>query len=146
VLQFKSGNLTDKQLKTEFKKPGVQNALKSGGAYLLCVGKDLVHKTAKERRKTLKTLCKNRHIPTSRAQIVFGSGIARWVSGYPALQAFPAFGKQILEYITIERWRLGNAQLSNPFHSDKTRTETIEKIHDFLDGTTGSAVLRLEGP
>jgi hypothetical protein len=146
ILQFKSGKLTDRQIETEFKKPGVQKILKSGGAYLLCVGKDLVHNTAKARRAKLKELCRSRRIPSSRAQIVFGSGIARWVNKYPALQAFRVFGKQIPEYITVDRWRTDNPQLSYPFHSDKSRAETIEKIHKFLHGNTGSDVLRLEGP
>jgi hypothetical protein len=146
VLQYKSGNLTAEQLKAEFAKPGVQKALKSGGTYLMCVGRDLVPNTADEHRKLLKKLCKNRRIPSNRATIIFGSGLARWITRYPALQAFPALGKQILDYATVERWRTDNSQLSNPFHADESRTETIKKIRDFLDDTGGGAVLRLEGP
>ena len=37
IIQYKSGKLSLKELRTEFRKPGVQAALKNGGAYLILV-------------------------------------------------------------------------------------------------------------
>ena len=51
----------------------------------------------------------------------------------------------IKQFKTVERWRTGNRQLSNPFRADDTRIATIHEIHNFLDASD-DAVLRLEGP
>jgi hypothetical protein len=40
VIQYKSGKLSLKSLRDEFKKPGVQKVLRNGGAYLMIVGQD----------------------------------------------------------------------------------------------------------
>jgi hypothetical protein len=44
VIQYKSGKLSPDELRIEFRKPGVQAALKDGGAYLILVGQDYVRK------------------------------------------------------------------------------------------------------
>lgn len=146
VLQYKSGNLSVKQLEAEFKKPGVQQALKAKASYLICVGKDYVPKTVDDRKNALRKLCKKKKIPFSRTKIIFGSAIARWISRYPAVASAPALGKTIPDFVTVERWRRDNPQLSNPFRPDASRTETISKIQSFLNGDIGGSVLRLEGP
>ena len=60
VLQYKSGKITLPQISKEFKKGGVQAALKKGGRYLLLVGHDYVGKDADKRRTKLKDLCRKK--------------------------------------------------------------------------------------
>jgi hypothetical protein len=148
VLQYKSGKLSEPLLTKEFKKPGVQQALKAGGAYVFCAGHDYVSNDARKKyERKLKALCKSKRIPTGRAKIIFGSGLARWICRYPAVAARPEFGKHIPEFITVERWQADNAQLSNPFRADNSRQETIMRIRAFLQSQAlGDAQLRLEGP
>jgi len=147
VIQYKSGKLSLKDLQTEFKKPGVQRALKKGGAYLILVSQDYVRKDIiRLREKELRKLCNRAKIPPHRAAILFGSGIARWISRYPAVLARPELRQNIHEFVTVEQWRNGNAQMLNPFKPDPERSGTIERIHDFLDSAAGESVSRLEGP
>jgi len=148
VLQYKSGKLTTKLLEEEFKKPGVQRALKNGGAYLFCAGHDYVSETARMRHeKTLRDLCRRKKIPVGRAGIVFGSTLARWICRYPAIVARPELRKQIREFITVQRWQTDNIQLSNPFRADEVRKDTMARIRAFLESSDPKdAQLRLEGP
>ena len=147
VLQYKSGKLTKKLLEAEFNKPGVQRALKRGGAYLFCAGHDYVSRSAKTHEKTLKDLCRKKRIAAGRVKIIFGSGLARWICRHPAVVARPELRQHVSEFITVERWLSDNVQLSNPFRPDESRRETIEQIRTFLQSESpGSAVLRLEGP
>jgi len=148
VLQYKSGKLTKKLIETEFKKKGVQRALKQKGHYLFCAGHDYVRNTARQtHEKTLKELCRKRKIPVGRAKIIFGSHLARWICRYPAVVARPELRRQIKQFIAVDRWEANNAQLANPFRPDDPRREIIQKIHAFLKSTSpGNSVLRLEGP
>jgi hypothetical protein len=144
VMQYKSGKLTEKLLAGEFRKKGVQACLKNGGAYLFCVGHDHVPTTKKKYEKQLKELCKKHRIPQSRAKIIFGSSIARWVCRYPAVAARAEFRRNIPEFIPIEKW-LNLPQFSNPFRADEPRNETIRHVRTFLDSESLEAALRLEG-
>jgi hypothetical protein len=147
VVQYKSGKLTEKLLKEEFEKEGVQRVLKGGGYYLFCAGHDYVKQSASKHEKTLKELCRKKKIPAQRARIIFGSALARWICRYPAVVARPELRKHVREFITVDRWQSDNAQLSNPFRPDESRKETIEQIRTFLrSDSPGSAILRLEGP
>jgi hypothetical protein len=148
VLQYKSGKLDKKLLTSEFKKKGVQQALKGGGTYIFCVGHDYVREAGRKAyEKTLKELCRRRKIPASGARVVFGSGLARCICRYPAVAARPEFGRNIPEFITVERWQADNIQMSNPFRADNSRAETIERIRAFLQSqAVGDPQLRLEGP
>ena len=108
---------------------------------------DYVYESARRiHEKTLRDLCRKKKIPTGRARIIFGSGLARWICRYPAVAARPDFGKHIPEFITVERWQSDNSQLSNPFRADDSRQETIKRIRAFLQSQGGDAQLRLEGP
>lgn len=48
VWQFKSGKVKPRDIQREFAKPGVQDAVRQGGTYLLVAGKDL---TPQERER-----------------------------------------------------------------------------------------------
>jgi hypothetical protein len=146
VVQYKSGKLSETQLKTEFQKPGVQSVLKAGGFYLMCVGHDYTPTTIGKLQKTLKTLCRRRKIPSERARIVFGGALARWICRYPAVVILPELKKNMPEFVTVERWEKENPQLSTPFRFDETRAATIQEMRDFLDSKRQESVLRLEGP
>jgi hypothetical protein len=147
VIQYKSGKLSLKNLQAEFRKPGVQAALKSGGAYLILVGQDYVRKDIiRLREKELRKLCARKKIPNHRAAILFGSAIGRWISRYPAVVARPELRQNIHEFVTVERWRRDNAQMSNPFKPDPERSDTIRRLREFLDSSVGEPILRLEGP
>lgn len=147
VVQYKSGKITAEQIRTEFKKPGVRRALKTGGCYLLLVGHDYVRESVvKLREKTLRDLCRRQRIPAKRVRIIFGSAIARWISRHPPVVALPELRKNIIDFITVKKWREENHQLSNPFKADESRTATIEHIRSFLESTSGDSLLRVEGP
>jgi hypothetical protein len=146
VIQYKSGKLSLAELRTEFRKPGVQDTLNSGGAYLILVGQDYVRKDVVSRReKELRRLCARKKIPSDQATILFGNAIARWISRYPAVVARQELRQNIHEFKTVERWRRDNAQMLNPFKADPERTDTIKRIHGFLDSTAGEPIFRLEG-
>jgi len=144
VLQYKSGKLTKELLRSEFRKSGVQRSLKKGGSYLLCVGHDYVHATKKRYEDQLKGLCGRRKIPISRAKIIFGSALARWICRYPAVAARAEFGKNIPQFITVERWQK-IPRYSNTFRADDPRAETIGHIRSFLQSEALETTLRLEG-
>jgi hypothetical protein len=144
VLQYKSGKLTKELLEKEFNKSGVQKALKKGGSYLLCVGHDYVHATKERYEEQMKGLCKKKKIPISRAKIIFGSALARWICRYPAVAARAEFGKNISQFITVERWQK-IPQFSNPFRADDARIETIGHVRSFLQSDAPGTALRLEG-
>jgi hypothetical protein len=146
VVQYKSGKLSVRDLSIEFKKPGVQSALKLKGNYLLLVGQDYVRKDVIRLQKALKNLCRRREIPATRAKLIFGSGIARWISRHPAVVALPELRQNIIDFVNVSRWRRDNRQLSNPFLPDESRTATIMHIREFLDSTSGDSLLRVEGP
>jgi len=121
VVQFKSGKLPVRILRAEFTKPGVQQALKSGGNYLLLVGHDYVHQSIIRLRTTLRELCREKRIPAKRAKIIFGSAIGRWISRHPAVVALPELRKNIIDFVTVKRWREENRQYSNPYNPDESR-------------------------
>jgi hypothetical protein len=144
VLQYKSGKLSKKLLAKEFNKSGVQKALKKGGSYLFCVGHDYVHATGERYEEQLKGLCKKKKIPIKRAKIIFGSALARWICRYPAVAARAEFGKNIPQFLTVERWQK-IPLFSNPFRADDPRTETIGHVRSFLQSDALGTILRLEG-
>lgn len=145
VVQYKSGKLTDLDLKKEFVKPGVISNLKSGGNYVLFVGHDYVDPTRKQREKTLKELCKSKRVAFSRCKIFYGDQIARWVSCIPGIAIMPELGKSLPSFVTIKNLS-GNRNLKNPYKPDAPRQEVIERIRAFVRNPTGDNVLRVEGP
>lgn len=145
VIQYKSGKLSLDELRSEFRKPGVQAALKNGGAHLILAGKDYVKQGATVRQRELRRLCGRKKLPAHRAAILFGSAIARWISRYLAVVARPELRQNIHEFKTVERWRKDNAQMLNPFKADPERTDTIKRIHAFLDSSAAEPIFRLEG-
>jgi hypothetical protein len=144
VLQYKSGKLTKELLRSEFRKSGVQRVLKKGGSYLLCAGHDYVHVTKKRYEDQLKGLCRRKGIPISHAKIIFGSALARWICRYPAVAARAELGKNIPQFITVERWQK-IPRYSNSFRADDPRSETIGHIRLFLQSEALGTTLRLEG-
>jgi hypothetical protein len=75
VLQYKSGRISSKQLRDEFRKNGVQQALRRGACYILLVGHDYNERHANKLRRELKQLCRNRHLDPTKCAIFFGSHI-----------------------------------------------------------------------
>jgi hypothetical protein len=146
VLQYKAGKISKEILTQEFLKPDVQAALQAGGTYVFCVGYDYGGNWIKYYRKALDALCEEKKYPTKKAKMIFGGGIARWISRYPSVAALPELGSGIPEFIPVTRWKQGNANLTNEFRPDKSRTEIMEKIASFLDSDSPNCVVRIEGP
>ena len=146
VVQYKSGTLTKSELEKEFKKKGVQAALRRGAYYLMCVAKDYNPTTIEKRQAELRALCKSKRIASSHARIVFGEMLARWISKYPAVVILPEFRKNIPGFVTVERWQKENPQLSTPFLADSARLEMMHAIREFLDSNRPESALRVEGP
>lgn len=145
VLQYKSGKISLKQLKTEFNKPGVRKVLRAGGRYVMMVGNDYVGKRAAELRQELKNLCRNRRLPIKKCEILFGSQIARWICRHPSVAIMPELGKGYPAFVTVAGW-LQQRELQNPWKPDAARTEIIDKVKSFVRRETSSYVLRIEGP
>jgi hypothetical protein len=146
VLQYKAGKISKKILANEFSKPDIQAALKAGNAYILCVGYDYPEKWVKYYRKALDALCKKRKYAAKQTKIIFGGGLARWISRYPAVVALPELRKQIPQFVTISRWKEDNPNLANEFRPDASRKETIQNIQSFLTSQSPNYVIRIEGP
>jgi hypothetical protein len=145
VLQYKSGKISLKQLRDEFRKSGVQEALRRGAYYVLLVGHDYIGPHATKRRQKLKQLCRNRHLDPAKCAIFFGSQISRWVARHPSVLIMPELGLGYPAFVTVGRW-LQNPELKNPWKPDLARTEIIQKIDSFVRRETSSYVLRIEGP
>jgi hypothetical protein len=47
--------------------------------------------------------------------------------------ALPELHKNIIDFVTVKRWREENHQLLNPFKPDASPTATIEHIRRFLE-------------
>lgn len=146
VLQFKAGKISKKLLTKEFSKPDVQATLKAGKAYILCVGYDYAEKWVKYYRKLLDALCKKKRCPVKQTKIIFGGGLSRWISRYPAVVALPEFRRQIPQFVTVSRWKEDNPNLANEFRPDASRKEIIENIQAFLRSQSPNYVIRIEGP
>jgi len=145
AIQYKSGKLTEGELRKEFVKPGVLSTLKAGGKYILFVGHDYVPTTRKDREKTLKELCKQKSITFNRCTIVYGDQIARWVSRHIGVAIMPQLGKGLPSFVTIETLSR-SPNLRNPYRPDPSRKEVIDQIRRFVRNPGGSGVFRVEGP
>jgi hypothetical protein len=145
VLQYKSGKISLKQIKTEFLKPGVQKTVRAGGRYVLMVGHDYIPKRASQLRQQLKTLCRNRRVPIKKCEILFGSQISRWICRHPSVAIMPELGKGYPSFVTAGEW-LKQRDLQNPWKADAARTQIIDQIKPFVRRETKSYVLRIEGP
>ena len=92
-----------------------------------------VNRVVKLREKTLRDLCRRQKVPAKRARIIFGSAIGWWISRHFAVVALPELHKNIIDFVTVKRWREENHQLLNPFKPDASPTATIEHIRRFLE-------------
>lgn len=144
VLQYKSGKLTNKELRAEFAKPGVQDVLKHAGYYVLAVSHAYVTRSRDGRRELLGRLCSEAGIDASHCTIIFGDHIARWISRFPSIVIRREFNKGLPGFSTVEDWQQ-QPLFRIPFHSDKGRDEIIREVHSFVSNNSEEGILRIEG-
>jgi hypothetical protein len=145
ALQYKSGKLTSADLTKELGEKGVRQTLRGGGSYRLLVAHDYPSATRDKRKKELAQLCKKKHLPASRCQILYGDQVARWVSRFLSVVLLPELGKVFPAFATVERWRQ-NPIFQNTYHADPSREELIKIIRRFVSTSADENILRVEGP
>ena len=145
VLQYKSGELTDADLRREFVKLGVQSALGTGQRYVLFVGRDYVTNTRDKHNLVLQQLCEEKKVDKNLCKIIYGDHIARWINAVPRVAIMPELGKGFPAFTTVDSWAtLPNFR--NPYHLDAARSEFINEINKFALNPRGDYTLRVEGP
>lgn len=144
VVQYKSGKLTEKNLRDEFAKPGVQDALKRGGHYILMVGHAYGVPARDKRAEILRELCAAAGIDPGHCRLAFGDHIARWVSRFPSLVIRKEFDKGLPGFATVEDWQ-HLPDFGIPFRSDKGRDEIINEVRSFVAVGSEDNILRIEG-
>lgn len=147
VWQCKSGKSAEpKDLKKEFKKPGVQAALKAGGSYVVLLGEDLTDKKRQSRVKALKECCDEQNLTHDRCRIFDASHIAQWVSEYPVLTFWQGFQRPSPS--DWMRWEelASQKRFSVAFQSDPQRDDIIESIRTAISAPATTTIHhRIEG-
>lgn len=144
VMQYKSGKLKAGEIAAEFKKKGVQEALKDGGYYVLFVGQDYVASRRDKHIKSLRKMCTQRKLDPSHCTILFGDQIARWISRFTAVAIMPELGKGYPAFVTVEQWQL-QRNLGNPYKPDASREQILNELRSFVASKSDENVLRVEG-
>src|SRR5712691_3731040 len=86
VWQFKSGaDHGPADLRREFLKPRVQEALRQGGCYVIVVKEALNTDKQESREEALRECCSKAGIPSDRCRLLTAERIALWATQHPAL-------------------------------------------------------------
>jgi hypothetical protein len=144
AVQYKSGKLPAKKLRTEFQKPGVQEVLRNRGGYLLLVGHDYNHYWAKQLRQELARLCRAEGLDPQKSKLLVGGNVATWVCRHFGVMIMPELGKNLVGFATIKEWR-SNPALKNQWKSDQARDDIIQRVRVLLGTDGADPVVRIEG-
>lgn len=145
VWQSKSGKKHGRaELEREYRKPGVQAALRDGGSYRIWIGSDPDVNAQKNRNDALDECCRGSGITEDRCRILFAGQIAEWANEYlPVALDFihPEFGdlQPWHQWAATERYR-------NKFVADDQRQSTIQEYQRRLAANDSQfCFLRVEG-
>jgi hypothetical protein len=145
VVQYKSGPIRKGDIRREFLKAGVQDALKSKtGRYTLFASHPYGGRTKDKHRKQLRELCRRRRIDPDRCSIFYGDHIARWISRLPSVAIMPELGRGYPGFSTVREWQR-DQNLSNPFKGNAQRDGVMAALQSFANSTTADNIFRVEG-
>ncbi|MCK4389108.1 MAG: hypothetical protein KAV83_02565 [Desulfobacterales bacterium] len=143
VWQYKSGGrLNKKDFEDEFNKPGVQEAIKSGGVYCLVWGKGCADKARKKKEKWLRECFESINL---KPKFTFfdADKVARWASERPAV-AIHDFKARAGDLVLWQEWASqGLHQV--PFHPDPQRNGMISQMRAELQQKDRIIHFRIEG-
>ena len=140
IWQFKSGNISPSEIKTEIEKQGVRKAINNGAYYCLAVNSDYTEKTRTTREQGIKD-----RITNAKYKFYTASDISSWISQHPTIALLPHFNHPIGELMTLEKWASNPLHQSVNFFCDTTRQQYIDTIREQLKKDTGAIHIRVEG-
>jgi hypothetical protein len=117
VFQYKTGNVTQTAVKTEFGKSGVQKCLKAGGHYHFLISQDCNAPKLDKLQKALTKLCAAKGFDPKHCYLLAASHIARWVSHHPGAITCPELGKGLPGFSTVD-----TGLMSPPYKIHGSRT------------------------
>ncbi len=147
VWQYKAGDASPKEIRTEAQKPGIQDAIQAGGAYCFVIGRGCSD-TQRKNRETAVNHCYGEKGLPPKGQLLTAQDIADWVSDYPAVAMLPYFNRpQHDDLLTFENWdtlhelRVGYVN----FETDDQRQAIIEEIGKSITNQIGFTHVRVAG-
>jgi len=142
VWQFKSTDLEPREIQKEFKKPGVQDAIRSGGYYCLVLGESLTPAKERNRKEKLNRLFTDAGIEPPRYRLYTADKVAYWASQHPSFVLW--FGYPIGALTAWEKW-VNNSRFQMPYYSDEQRSQIMEDCRRYFRGDSDIIHLRIAG-
>ncbi len=143
IWQFKSGGISPGDIKPEFDKTGVQEAVHKGGTYCFVVGRDYVP-TDKNSREEVLNKCFQGISLTPKYRFFTAGDIARWASEHLAITLLSHFERQIGDLMRFETWA-DDPKHQIPFQPEERRTQIINKIKEMIQNGSQLYSVRIEG-
>jgi hypothetical protein len=143
VWQVKSANVYPGELRDEAGKPGVLEAVASGGTYCIAIGVDYGDDLRQSREKALRDRFLELGLP-ARYRLYSASDLAAWASEIPAIVLLPQFDHPIGGLTRWAAWEQHHLH-GVPFQSDPRRAEIMQQIRRSEKGEIDLSHLRLEG-
>ena len=146
VWQFKSGGKSHSptDLKKEFDKPEVQNALQQGGAYCIVIGKGLSRTTRKNREDALRDCCASAQLPIDSCHIFDANQASQWASEHLAVTLLPHFSRPTGDWMRWDKWK-STGNFKQEYVPDQQRQDIMAFALETLRGQNDLLHVRVEG-
>lgn len=133
VWQYKAGNATASEIARESQKPGIQDAIKSGGTYCFITGYSCSHAMRKSREKALNEAFVACNQPP-KGILFTAAEIADWLSDYPTIAADFLRFRMPDDLITFEQWdTLAEMRSGIEFQINDKRQALVDTISEILN-------------
>jgi len=148
VWQYKAGDVTPRKIReVESQKPGVQEAIQSGGSYCFVMGKGC----ADPKRRKLEEAVNHCYVEKGlvpKGRLFTAQDIADWVSDHPAVAIHPYFNRPIHDDLLIfDSWRSSPELRAEyvDFEVDGGRQDVIDYIRQVSVNRAGFESVRIAG-
>lgn len=142
VWQFKSSDLEPYEIREEFQKPGVQEAVRAGGTYCLVIGESLTPIRQRNRKEELVHLFVAAGIDPPHYRLYTADQVANWALQHPSFALW--FDHPVGALTRWEKWA-NNPQFQLPFYADEQRSQIIEDCRRYLREDSDIIHLRIAG-
>lgn len=142
VWQFKSSDLEPHEIREEFQKPGIQEAVRAGGTYCLVIGESLTPIKQRNRKEELVHLFVAVGIDPHHCRLYTADQVANWAAQHPSFALW--FGHPIGELTRWESWA-NNPRFRQPFYADAQRNQIIEDCRHYIQKGSDIIDLRITG-
>ena len=143
VWQYKAGNATKGDIRKESQKPGIQDAIRTGGVYCFITGYQYSH-TMRKSRETALAEAFAAHNKPSKGVLFTAAEIADWVSDYPVIAADLLDFRMHDDLITFEQWdTLPEMRSEVEFQVNDKRQTLLDTISNILSSFDHPISIRL---